>query len=1101
MSSSDDEDFGGLDDEDLVLAAAEVDQTDLVARAAKRRRLSSHGQAQLDHVSDGSDGFEAPPRQARTELARPRPALTPKIQTRRNASHFVNSAKLPRSRQLSPHKLPASCPPRPAASSRRHAVGNGKKSAGNRQKTGAWSPDDEEFSVQTPSINTRCHSGLVELDGLPSDAFVLSSSPGKAQEEQARGSSHTAASISRHGAASTQGVLRQTTLFGGTAQGQNFRRSDTDRDDHIEADTTPTHHKLNQPALTTWVYPTNLGGVRDYQFNIVKRGLFHNLLVALPTGLGKTFIAATIMLNWFRWTVDAQIIFVAPTKPLVAQQVEACFGIVGIPRSQTTLLTGEVPRAVREEEWASKRVFFLTPQTLINDLRTGICDPKRVVCLVVDEAHRATGNYAYVEVVKFLRTYNTSFRVLALTATPGSSVEAVQEVIDGLDIARVEIRTEESLDIRQYVHKRNIDTVLFDPAEEMTIMKDLFSKTLQPILDQLNQANAYWVRDPMSLTPFGLCQARGQWMNSEAGRRASQGMKGKMHAIFSLLAGLAHSINLLNYHGIAPFYNYLADFRKGVEGGEGKSKYRKQVIDCPHFHTLMTQARQWVNDPEFMGHPKLEYLTQVVLNHFLDAGEGTASSNASRVSRTRIMIFVEFRDSADEIVRLLKRNEPLIRPRAFIGQSSSKGTAGMNQKTQSEVVKQFQDGTYNTLVATCVGEEGLDIGEVDLIICYDSSNSPIRMLQRMGRTGRKRAGNIVLLLMRGKEGDSFMKAKDGYEKMQQLISEGSRFQFHADLSPRILPKEAQPQVEKKVIEIPLENSQPDLPEPRRRPKGKAKKRAPKKFHMPEGVETGFVKASRLREGGLQGESDDETAPRQPSPEPEEQPIPIPALEDVLLTVSEDGELSQRYQYVYGDHDEDQVISMPRLDAFPGCQRVARRTKYLAHGHATQRVVRMLETIHNMDNDKLSNYERNLHKEDRDAILFKSGSVAGTLKNSSGRVWSSRARSMPAQTPSDNEETLADITVEDDGENEVTSAPSTAPSSVDAGPAPFYTSPKKIATQDSDIEDELPDVTMLVEKRTSPAGPRQISDEDYRRELSSASRRRRSKRVIMSDSDD
>lgn len=42
---------------------------------------------------------------------------------------------------------------------------------------------------------------------------------------------------------------------------------------------------------------------------------------------------------------------------------------------------------------------------------------------------------------------------------------------------------------------------------------------------------------------------------------------------------------------------------------------------------------------------------------------------------------------------------------------------------------------YNTLVSTCVGEEGLDIGEVDLIICFDAQKSPIRLIQRMGRTG------------------------------------------------------------------------------------------------------------------------------------------------------------------------------------------------------------------------------------------------------------------------------------------------------------------------------------------------------------------------------
>ena len=55
------------------------------------------------------------------------------------------------------------------------------------------------------------------------------------------------------------------------------------------------------------------------------------------------------------------------------------------------------------------------------------------------------------------------------------------------------------------------------------------------------------------------------------------------------------------------------------------------------------------------------------------------------------------------------------------------------------------------MVCTCVGEEGLDIGEVDLIIFYDVSKSPIRLIQRMGRTGRKRAGKIIVLLSEGKQ--------------------------------------------------------------------------------------------------------------------------------------------------------------------------------------------------------------------------------------------------------------------------------------------------------------------------------------------------------------
>ena len=49
---------------------------------------------------------------------------------------------------------------------------------------------------------------------------------------------------------------------------------------------------------------------------------------------------------------------------------------------------------------------------------------------------------------------NPHFRVLALTATPGSNPEAVQALIDGLHISHIEIRDENSLDLKPYIHTK-----------------------------------------------------------------------------------------------------------------------------------------------------------------------------------------------------------------------------------------------------------------------------------------------------------------------------------------------------------------------------------------------------------------------------------------------------------------------------------------------------------------------------------------------------------------------------------------------------------------------------------------------------------------------
>ena len=808
-----------------------------------------------------------------------------------------------------------------------------------------------------------------ELADLPSDAFS-SSAPEKSPEKEVIEilSQLTASQAPVRGLRGPQQGLKQMTIFGQPAT-QDLSASQAAKKRHAwplkSRDEPLTHHKLDEKAMETWVYPTNLGTIRDYQYNIVSRSLYHNTLVALPTGLGKTFIAATVMLNYYRWTKDAQIIFMAPTKPLIAQQMEACYHIVGIPRRDTVLMTGETQPGLRAEEWLEKRVFFMTPQTVINDLKTGICDPKNIVLAVVDEAHKATGSYAYTEVVKFLHRFNNSFRIHALTATPGSTVEAVQAVIDGLGIARVELRTEQSLDIRQYTHEKHTDTEIFEYSDEQALIMDLFSKALRPVVDKLCSQNAYWSRDPMQLSAYGLTTARQKWMGSDAGRKAAMPVKAMMNFIFTVLSRLAHGIGLLKNHGIGPFYSGVLDFQKNIESGQSKGKYATQIAQSEEFTKMMRLIRGWTNNLDFIGHPKLQYLREVVLNHFLDAGEGRQGSDVPP-SATRVMIFASYRDSTEEICRVLKRNEPMVRPHVFVGQAASKGSEGMGQKRQNAVIQDFKAGKYNTLVATSIGEEGLDIGDVDLIVCYDASSSPIRMLQRIGRTGRKRLGRVVLLLMKGKEENDYAKAQDNYAYIQKSIADASKYTYRDEQSPRILPKGVQPVVDKRVIDIPVENSQPvDLNEKGRRARGKGKvKRPPKKFYMPDGVRTGFKKASRIdsddddeSEGNVTRKKKTPAKKRTPAkakkppaaPEPEAAQLPF--LEDVLLNDVQQRELERKYAHT-ADDEADLIVRPPDLNRFPESLRDPGVTKYVTHGGAAGVATRTMQAVLEVDDGKV-----------------------------------------------------------------------------------------------------------------------------------------------------
>lgn len=658
----------------------------------------------------------------------------------------------------------------------------------------------------------------------------------------------------------------------------------------------PTHHHIDYRSLEKYIYPTNFE-VRDYQYNIVQRAFYDNLLVALPTGLGKTFIASTVMMNFLRWFPDSKIIFMAPTKPLVAQQIKACCGITGIPSSKVAILLDKTKRN-RVAIWEEKQVFFTTPQVVENDLTMGIVSPKLVVLLVIDEAHRSKGNYAYNNVCQFLRRFNRSFRVLALTATPASDVDGVQEIIDNLLISKVEVRTENSIDIIKHLKRKKIEKITVTQSQEIQECIELIKPAIAPVLTLCNERKIYEETNPAYINAFKAMDASQRVIKNPT---MPEGLKWSNYFLLQLLNVVGQCLRRLNIYGVRSFYHYFVEKHKEFVTKYKNKKSTNHTAADFYMHDSITEllekTKGLVEDKSFLGHPKLEVLIEKLQEFFEERNEGAGGDS-------KVIIFTEFRESALDIVRCIENLKiDSLRPHIFIGQSKEKekfdeanflqkgkkkkkdaapkarkkkkdeeedgedlATAktsseaaqlsGMNQKRQKELIKDFKKGKFNILVATSIGEEGLDIGEVDLIVCFDSTSSPIKNIQRMGRTGRKRDGKVLLLFASNEE-SKFDKAMSGYEYVQLHIM--SNKQIHLCESNRIIPKDFKPIVEKKFIEIPEENVELKVEDDEdeiiriamnymnnktlkgKPKKGKTKptKKIEKRFFMPDDVEQGF----------------------------------------------------------------------------------------------------------------------------------------------------------------------------------------------------------------------------------------------------------------------
>ncbi|GJE91515.1 DEAD/DEAH box helicase domain-containing protein [Phanerochaete sordida] len=613
----------------------------------------------------------------------------------------------------------------------------------------------------------------------------------------------------------------------------------------------PPEMKLKPDLLNArrWLYPLNQPK-RDYQFNIVRRCLFDNTLVALPTGLGKTFIAGVVMLNFYTWFPEGKVVFVAPTKPLVAQQIEACHKTCGIPGSDAVELTGQNPKPYRVKAWQEKRVFYMTPQTLINDLTKGNCDPRDIVLFVVDEAHKGTGDYAYAQVIRYMMAKNPHFRVLALTATPGGKPEAVQAIVDALHISHVEIRDEQSLDLVQYLHKKHIRQHVIHMNDDVGKIRDMLSRVMEPMITKLFSAKILHHKPtPLCLHPFS-CQMA---LNEISKRRDAQWAFGTL----SKLGSLARLMGYLIEGSLEQCYDTLKELSTNVNevGKQATTKAKSDRFSKDEkLQAVLAELERMRARPGGFGpHPKMDKLKTLLVEHFAQKGldNAEAGGTGDLDSDSRVMVFTSFRQSVELITEALNKDKPLIRAVPFIGQGVDKnGKKGYGQKEQLDIIKRFKAGEFNVLVSTSIGEEGLDIGEIDMIACYDAQKTPIRMLQRIGRTGRKKDGYVHVLLSEEREERNWEKADDDYKNVQRFILRAEALELYGDVE-RLLPAHIKPECVEMVMEI-EEYARVDPAKARAERLPPAKKRARNDDAMrniPAGASTGFVSVKALLQKG------------------------------------------------------------------------------------------------------------------------------------------------------------------------------------------------------------------------------------------------------------
>lgn len=490
--------------------------------------------------------------------------------------------------------------------------------------------------------------------------------------------------------------------------------------------------------------------------DVLRKG---NTMVVAPTALGKTIVAILVASDRLEKVKHSKVLVLSPSKPLAIQHENSFKEFLNVPCSS---ITGSVKIEDRVKRWEESQVISATPQTVESDLLNGRYTLEDVSLIVFDECHHGVGSYSYVYLASRYVKESKYNLILALTASPGSDKEKIKEVCHNLYIQNVVVKSEEDPDVRPYFNPVKIDWIRVKMSEELEKIKELVNKALKLRLKALKNMK---VINTVSVNKRDILKARSRVQNTLA--RSVNPRKECFRAISLLTAviNLQHSLELIETQGVLTFNKYISRLRKK------QTKAARSLINDINFSEAIVRAKR--AEKKGLEHPKLGKLANILKKELSQNGQTKLQSDRfsdnKNNNNSKVMVFTQYRDTVEMIYQKLEKEG--IKSAKFFGQASRDGEKGLSQKEQKSIIKSFKKGEYDVLISTSVAEEGIDIPAVDLVILYEPVPSEVRMIQRRGRTGRKRTGRVSVLITEGTRDEGYYWASINKERRMktQLI--------------------------------------------------------------------------------------------------------------------------------------------------------------------------------------------------------------------------------------------------------------------------------------------------------------------------------------------
>ncbi|KAJ6546986.1 hypothetical protein B0H19DRAFT_1163345 [Mycena capillaripes] len=462
---------------------------------------------------------------------------------------------------------------------------------------------------------------------------------------------------------------------------------------------------------------------RHYQEEVLDLAIKGNVIAALDTGAGKTFIAL-LLLKWVSAVrPGSKTIFLVPKVTLVEQQGRfiASHSALRVIKLHGALEINLADRKGWDNKFQHYDVFVMTPQIFLNLITHSLWAIDKVALMIFDECHHARKNHPYNGIMREYFEVSPQLRpkIFGMTASPVHNIHDARASLEALE--------------------RNLDSqvvAVLDHIDELVAHVPLVSEVIKlypsPPAEYDFPSPTLWMCLNVFKSTFYNLNIN--WDEIERRYTATRFNLGPYCASLYLYLEINHRIS-----------QFWKDGMLEETGGLADNSDPQYTRSSPSIMAEMVQIQEILAGYDYLSasspvclewcSPKITALVEILLSH--------------KSQPMQCIIFVEQRQVAACLAKLLPCVPALsdgVRCAQLVGQGdSTEGFSKTLDQTAQSTLQSFREGRIDLIIATAVAEEGLDLPACDLVIRFDALQHMIGYVQSRGRA-RSKASSFVIMI-------------------------------------------------------------------------------------------------------------------------------------------------------------------------------------------------------------------------------------------------------------------------------------------------------------------------------------------------------------------